>query len=74
MGFFHAKHEEFPIRGRKKLPIRGKRAKRLKFLKQFEVGHLYTFTQYFAADLPEDLPEHLLVEDHNDEHHRHSHN
>ena len=77
MGFFYEKLEEklaskekLPIRDGKKLPLRAKRGRRLSYLKQFEVGHLYTFTQYFATDLPDDLPEDLLLEDHKDEHYR----
>ena len=81
MGFFYEKLEEklaskekLPMRGRKKLPLRGKRGRRLSYLKQFEVGHVYTFTQYFATDLPDDLPGDLLLEDHNDGQHGNSHN
>jgi len=74
MSFFPAKLEhrikKLPMRGRKKLPLRAARGRRLSCLKQFEVGHLYTFTQYFATDLPDDLPEDLLLEDHKDEHYR----
>ena len=63
MGFFHANETRLPKRGGNKLPLREKRGKQRKDLKQFEVGHLYTFTEYFAADLPEDLPHDILVED-----------
>jgi len=67
---FERRTKKLPIRDRKNLPLRGKRGRRLSYLKQFEVGHLYTFTQYFATDLPDDLPEDLLLEDHKDEHYR----
>ena len=61
MGFFHAKHEEFSIRGRKKLPLRGRR---LKLLRQFEVGHVYTFPQYWRLDLPDDCSLEEAAHDH----------
>ena len=70
MSFYHAKPANLPLPGRAKLPYRGRRRRRLEHLKLFEVGHLYTFTQYFAADLPEDLPKDLLLEDHTNGHHR----
>lgn len=64
------KTEKLPLRERKKLPLRGKRTKRLKYLKQFEVDQLYTFTEYIMADLPSDLPRDLLVEDISNGQHR----
>lgn len=74
MGFFHSKNEKLPIRGRKKLPLRGKRAKRLKYLRQFDAGRLYTFAEYFTADLPEDLPKDLLTEESDNGQRQHSYN
>ena len=81
MGFFYenmeeklASKEKLPMRGRKKLPLRGARGRRLQLLKDFEVGHIYTFTPYFATDLSDDLPGDLLLEDHTNEHCRTSYN
>lgn len=67
MGFFHSDMKnKLPLRGRKKLPLRGKRARRLKLLRQFEVGRVYTFPEYFRLDVPEDWPEDLLLEETHD--------
>jgi len=81
MSFFYEKLEEklaskekLPIRDGKKLPLRGNRRRRLKLLRQFKVGHVYTFPQYVPAALRNNLHPDLLLEDHNDEHHRNRYN
>ena len=53
MGFYHSK-SKLPLRGRKKLPLRGRRARRLKLLRQFEIGRVYTFSEFWRLDLPDD--------------------
>lgn len=81
MGFFYEKLEEklaskerLPIRDGKKLPLRAKRGRRLKLLRQFEVGHIFTFPQYVPAALRNNLRPDLLLEDNNDEQHRNRYN
>lgn len=44
---------KLPIRGRKKkLPLRGKRGRRLQLLREFEVGRIYTFPEFWRLDFP----------------------
>ena len=59
MGFYHSK-SKLPLRGRKKLPMRGKRGRRLTLLRQFEVGHVYTFCENSDLD---DVPDDVLLWD-----------
>lgn len=68
MGFFYdASKTKLPLRGRKKLPLRGRRGQRLKLLRQFEVGRLYTFPEFWRLDLPTEIPEDLLLEETHDD-------
>lgn len=70
MSFYYSesKPKEIPLRGCKKLPIRGKRARRLRLLSQFEIGHVYTFPEYWRLNLPNNC---TLQEEPYD-HYRHS--
>ena len=44
---------KLPLRGGKKLlPLRGKRGRRLALLRQFEVGQIYTFPEFWRLDFP----------------------
>ena len=63
MSFFNSQHQTLPKRGRNKLPLLGKRARRLKLLQQFDVGRLYTFEDYYITDLPDALPFGVLIEE-----------
>ena len=63
MGFFCSHIERLPKRGKNKLPLRGQRAKRLRYLRQFEVGRLYTFAEYYGANPSENWSIKLLMED-----------
>lgn len=54
MSFFYSESEpKLPLRGRKMLPIRGKRGRRRQLLRQFEIGHVYTFPEYWRLNLPD---------------------
>ena len=48
MAFQHK--TKLPLRGTKKLPLRGPRSRRMKLLRQFDVGRVYSFDQFW--DLP----------------------
>ena len=59
MSFFYSESKpKLPIRGRKKLPMRGKRGRRLQLLMDFEPGRVYTFVPMYKLD---DLPDEVLL-------------
>ena len=65
MGFFYdTSKPKLPLRGCKKLPIRDKRRRRLKLLRQFEVGHIYTFPEFWRLNLPDDCTLQEVPHDH----------
>ena len=53
MSFYYCK-PKVPRRGKNKLPRRGRRGRRLSLLREFEVGKIYTFPEFWDVDLPAD--------------------
>lgn len=57
MSFFYSEPPRtLPLRGRKRLPMRSKRYRRLQLLKDFQPGRVYSFVPMRRLDeLPDDM-------------------